>query len=638
MFSLKRRLLAPATLAVGIFGLTGSVLAQSWVNQADMKVARVEATTVDYRDSIYVFNGFKPGIVIANSVEKYDVATKQWSIVSTTSTSDGSAVTHNGVVRVGADVWIIGGRIGSHPGRVSDKIWIYNLDNGKWRRGPDLPMPLAAGGSALVNNKIHWIGGIDANARCDVATHLVYDLASPASGWDNITASAGMPSPRNHFSTAVVDDVIYVMGGQYGHDGCPGKFTQDTPLVHAFDTDTNKWTRKADMPNKNSHSEPGTFVYKNDIYTTGGENAGNKVWKYNPRSNQWSTFKTLPASLVAPVARIVDGRLLVAGGGAPFAALSTDAVRSILVDNNPPTPTPTPTPTLEPVPVPGSHTPAGATLISMEAEYFDSKSDTQTHQWVHVARSNSSNDAALITTPDQGQLAATVENTPMLSYLVYFNHTGKHYIWVRGAGDTGANGIGNSDSIHIGLNGTVASDAYRIDQFPAEWTWSRHTPMNPIASLNVVDAGVNAINIWMREDGLAIDKFVITSDPNFVPTGLGPELSDGTDDYTPPVSTSEPANNPDTTDGDSTTSVPDADATDSSDAELNDEVSNNTGDAEGGTNETPEESDNTPENTEAEDAPLTVATESKSGIFGGASSTFVLLFLLLHGFYRRHYR
>ncbi len=72
-----------------MFGLTGSVLAQSWVNQADMKVARVEATTVDYRDSIYVFNGFKPGIVIANSVEKYDIATKQWSIVSTTSTSDG---------------------------------------------------------------------------------------------------------------------------------------------------------------------------------------------------------------------------------------------------------------------------------------------------------------------------------------------------------------------------------------------------------------------------------------------------------------------------------------------------------------------------------------------------------------------
>jgi len=43
-----------------------------------MKVERVEATTILYRDDIYVFNGFSPGIRIANSVEKYDAATKEW--------------------------------------------------------------------------------------------------------------------------------------------------------------------------------------------------------------------------------------------------------------------------------------------------------------------------------------------------------------------------------------------------------------------------------------------------------------------------------------------------------------------------------------------------------------------------------
>jgi len=536
LMNLKARLTTQAIVVLGMLGVGGSALADDWSTQSTMQVARVEATTVEYRDNIYVFNGFKPGIVIANSVEKYSVATKQWSIVSHTSTSDGSAVTHNGVVRIGADVWIIGGRIGSHPGRVSDKVWIYNLDSGNWRRGPDLPMPSAAGGAALVNNKIHWIGGIDANARCDVANHFVYDLNAASTGWRNITSSAGMPSPRNHFSTAVVDGVIYVMGGQYGHDGCPGKHTQDTPLVHAYNPASNKWSRKADMPTKNSHSEPGTFVYKNDIYTTGGEGAGNKVWKYTPRTNKWMTFRTLKDSLVAPIARIVDGRLIVAGGGAPRAQLATNRVRSLLVDNNPPASQSEPVvqqaPT--PQPIPGSHAPAGDTLISMEAEYFDINESTPTHQWVHVAKGDSSNDAAMITTPDQGTLAASIENTPMLSYMVYFNYPGKHYIWVRGSGDTNSTGVGNSDSIHVGLNGTVASTAYRIDQFPEQWTWSRHTPANPVASLNVVNAGVNMVNIWMREDGLAIDKFVITNDPNYVPTGHGPALSDGSDNYVAP--------------------------------------------------------------------------------------------------------
>lgn len=162
-------------------------------------------------------------------------------------------------------------------------LYLHNLQ----LRGPDLPTPGAAGGAALVDNKVHWFGGIDAAANCDVGRHLVHDLRSPASGWKDITAKAGMPSPRNHFSTAVVDGIIYAMGGQYGHDNCPGKNTQDTPLVHAFDPNNNSWSRKADMPNKNSHSEPGTFVYKGDIYTVGGENTKDKVWQYNPRTDSW---------------------------------------------------------------------------------------------------------------------------------------------------------------------------------------------------------------------------------------------------------------------------------------------------------------------------------------------------------------
>ena len=295
-------------------------------------------------------------------------------------------------------------------------------------------------------------------------------------------------------------------------------------------------------------------MYKNEIYTTGGENAGNKVWKYNPSSNKWSTFRTLPEKLVAPIARIVDGNLIVAGGGAPRAALAVKTVRSMRVDNNPPTVQPAPTqqpttPAAEPAPVPvsappaqpepGSNVPEGPTLISMEAEYFDVRSDTSTHEWVHVSHGDSSNDDAMITTPDQGELAASVNNTPMLSYLVNFNFPGKHYIWVRGLGDSDANGTGNSDSIHIGLNGTVATNAFRIDQFPNEWTWSRHTPSNPVASLNVVKAGINMVNIWMREDGLSIDKFIITSDPDFIPTGFGPDVTDGTDNFVPPVSNND---------------------------------------------------------------------------------------------------
>ncbi len=405
--------------------------------------------------------------------------------------------------------------------------------------------------------------------------------------------------------------------------------------MHAFNPANNKWSQKASLPSKNSHTEPGTFVYKNEIYTVGGENAGSKVWKYNPKANKWSTFKTLPESLVAPIARIIDGRLIVAGGGAPTAAKASDTVRSLLVDNNPPASNydSSPDPVQEPEPLPGSNAPKGETLISMEAEYFDINDSTSTHQWVHATKANSSNDGAMITTPDEGQLAATAKNTPMLGYMVYFNYPGKHYIWVRGLGDTNSAGVGNSDSIHIGLNGEIAETAYRIDQFPDQWTWSRHTPSDPIASINVVNAGVNTVNLWMREDGLAIDKFVITSDPDFVPDGFGPELSDGTDSYVSPIATDDEVVITDPSDDE-------VGVTDSSDAITaitdpnNDEI-NVTDQSNIATVITDSSSDEIVVSDLSEivtvetDPVVTENGGSGNGLFGGGTSLFVLFGLLM---------
>lgn len=161
--------------------------------------ARSEASVAEYRDDLYVFNGFGPKVKIENTIEKFDVATRRWSVIGTTSVEQGTAVTHNGLVRNGKDVWLIGGRVGDHPGPVTNKVWIYNLDSQAWRRGPDLPFPSAGGGAALVNNRIHWFGGLDPKAQCDVDRHFVHDLGEPTAGWQNITSVARMPNARTHF-------------------------------------------------------------------------------------------------------------------------------------------------------------------------------------------------------------------------------------------------------------------------------------------------------------------------------------------------------------------------------------------------------------------------------------------------------
>lgn len=47
----------------------------------------------------------------------------------------------------------------------------------------------------------------------------------------------------------------------------------------------------------------------------------------------------------------------------------------------------------------------------------------------------------------------------------------------------------------------------------------------PVATVNVATTGVHVVDVWMREDGFIIDKLVITTDPSFAPTGLGPAES-----------------------------------------------------------------------------------------------------------------
>ena len=596
-------------------GSSDAPFAQGWENLPPIKEPRSEMTAVQYRDDIYVFNGFAKNIKIEPSIERFDAATRTWSVVAKTSVAQGTAMTHNGIVRVGKDVWLIGGRIGSHPGKVTNKVWIYDLESGKFREGPKLPVPGAGGGAALVDNRIHWFGGLDPLARCDVDRHYVFDLDLPSAGWQDITGVAAMPLPRNHFSTVTVGGLIYAIGGQNGHDGCPGGSGANVAQVHRFDPSDNDWDRLSNLPSVQSHAEPSTFVHEGHIYLVGGQANGNKVLRYRPGKDEWKQIATLPERLLAPVARIVDGGLLVASGGAPNTANPTAKVR-FLPSATAEAPEPEPEPeTPEPEPeapepempepempepeVPEPETPEpeapdpetpepeapepeapepetsepeapepevtepeviepevtepetpvaetpdapavpealepkalaeGESLVSIEAEYHDLTTESATHRWRHTNRDGASNDASMITTPDYGALSETVADAPMMSYFVHFDRPGTHHVWVRGWGGD-LEGEGRSDSLHVGLNGALAPEGGQLGDFPtAAWHWSRGMRSGAVAALEVPSAGVHALNVWMREDGLAVDKIVVTSDPAFVPEGTGPVHDDGTD-------------------------------------------------------------------------------------------------------------
>jgi glucose/arabinose dehydrogenase len=160
-------------------------------------------------------------------------------------------------------------------------------------------------------------------------------------------------------------------------------------------------------------------------------------------------------------------------------------------------------------------------IVSMEAEHFHVKLAQGGHDWTSDTTAGASGTARRAT-PNSGANNNTGYTTtsPRLDFRVSFVKTGTHYVWIRGIGASG-----NDDSCHAGIDGSPVASADRISSFGTGWTWSKSTMDGVVATVNVATTGLHTINIWMREDGFAIDKLVLTTSSSFVPSGTGPAES-----------------------------------------------------------------------------------------------------------------
>jgi len=168
----------------------------------------------------------------------------------------------------------------------------------------------------------------------------------------------------------------------------------------------------------------------------------------------------------------------------------------------------------------GGNTPAN--YVSIEVENYNAIISAAPHNWVASTLGGTSGTGSMITTPNNNTIKPGSANSPMLAYQSSFPSSGTYYVWVRGWGDTSATGEGKDDSLHIGLNGVLSPTADKIDQFPAGgWAWTNSTRDSAVATINVPSAGTHTVNLWMREDGLAVDKLELTTDITYMPGGTG---------------------------------------------------------------------------------------------------------------------
>jgi hypothetical protein len=167
-----------------------------------------------------------------------------------------------------------------------------------------------------------------------------------------------------------------------------------------------------------------------------------------------------------------------------------------------------------------------AGLLVMEAEKGTRVSASGQSWVVRTANAGFSGTSYLSAEPNSGVNMASgyVGKTPEVRLNARFTTPGTYYVWVRGLARSFAD-----DSVHVGLNGKAAPSAEGLSEFPVAqgtWGWSSHKMDKVVrTTLSIPSAGYHTINVWMREDGFALDKLILSNSSSFTPGGTGPTES-----------------------------------------------------------------------------------------------------------------
>jgi hypothetical protein len=158
--------------------------------------------------------------------------------------------------------------------------------------------------------------------------------------------------------------------------------------------------------------------------------------------------------------------------------------------------------------------------IMFETENFNQRINRSSHYWnQQTTWGGYSGSSYMQALPNNGaSYSNNVPTTsPELRYQVNFPSAGTYYIWVR---CRVANG--NDDTMHAGLDGVLQGTSDKIIMnTQGSWGWTQSTSDGPVATISVATAGVHTFSIWMREDGFAADKIILTKSSSFVPSGTG---------------------------------------------------------------------------------------------------------------------
>lgn len=197
---------------------------QSWTRLPDMPTPRGALAAVAVGTKIYVSGGAKipdgtdlpdgltagGPVELVSALEVFDTATGGWTKLKPMSL----ARNHHDIAHVDGKLYVLGGRVGScFSNAWSTNVSMneaYDLATNTWQTRAPMPTPRSGTGVAVVDGKIHSLGG-EAWIEELGGVYRAHEVYDPKT---NTWAKAPrMLTPRHGFAVAVIGRRIYAVSG-----------------------------------------------------------------------------------------------------------------------------------------------------------------------------------------------------------------------------------------------------------------------------------------------------------------------------------------------------------------------------------------------------------------------------------------
>ncbi len=311
----------PGTIWVGDYGGNNIFILEpeektGWsnVNSADESTpdARHESAFIETAGKFYVLGGRGN-----RAINMFDPSNGKW--VAMASIPGNKELNHFQAISLQNKIYIICAFTGEFPNEkpVPD-LYIYDTEINTWAIKKDIiPVSRLRGSAAaaVFDNKIFIVGGSQ-NGHNNGFVNWT-DVYDPLSGlW---TTLKDAPHKRDHFQLAVFQKKLYAIGGRRTNLADDKLFTDTEPSVDVYDINTDTWKTLPESANiPTPRGGAATAVLNNNIYIIGGESkqpeAHNETEAFDPLTNKWKKYPGLNTGRHGTQAIVYNNSIYIACG------------------------------------------------------------------------------------------------------------------------------------------------------------------------------------------------------------------------------------------------------------------------------------------------------------------------------------